>query len=622
MPKQGDIYVIEQFAGVNVEKQPFAIDDSECQVGTNVVVKDGAVEVRGGLELFAEDTNLTGGIPMMRRYYKRDGTKQLVFANDDDYYYITAANQTFQRIGDYGTAVDNPTAFQYKNVLLFGTGSTANTPYKYDATTATITAATIAFNDLNPDTITDSGSGFGSFRAGDKIVVSGSTSNDGEYTIATAAAGTLTLIAGDSLTTEAAGASVTITSSGISEISTPASSNGDLRFYTQYNGQNIRFCVGAGIQSDDATDNVTTLYYTPDPDDWSATGAGNLQIGDTDGQDITGLIQMNDLVVYKEYSKHYLSSFYEENSGTFALRNNGSDTSSGASNHESIIPVDGDTATLTDKFKSIEGYGREGTAQGNARPKQYATNINPIISSLTWSGDNMVRARGIQYDRLMLHGVPFNGAQYNNLVLVGHLDEPTINGQPSWTTWGMRAGAFEIFRDSNNEDQLYVSDPLQAKIYKYDPNIYSDNGFGYTRIWKSKKFQLNQRADYDTLKHVIIEGSMRTITEITVTIIVDGREQQYVIDSTQLVESGLVSGSYIGDRVIGDEIVGGNSAETDKFRYLAVMEVPNSLRYAKNVEIELRNDGAGQFWSMDHLSINLPINIKNIPDNHKVTRTV
>lgn len=77
-----------------------------------------------------------------------------------------------------------------------------------------MTAITIAFVDSDPDTITDSGNGFvtAGFKAGDIITVSGSTSNDGNYTIDTGgvAAGTLTLIGGDTLTAEGAGDSVTI----------------------------------------------------------------------------------------------------------------------------------------------------------------------------------------------------------------------------------------------------------------------------------------------------------------------------------------------------------------------------------------------------------------------------
>lgn len=73
-----------------------------------------------------------------------------------------------------------------------------------------IVAATISFA---TNVISDSGSGFlaKNFQSGDKITVSGSTSNDGDYTVVTAAAGTLTLTSGTVLTTEAASATVTIT---------------------------------------------------------------------------------------------------------------------------------------------------------------------------------------------------------------------------------------------------------------------------------------------------------------------------------------------------------------------------------------------------------------------------
>lgn len=72
-----------------------------------------------------------------------------------------------------------------------------------------IKAATISFAS---NVISDSGSGFlaKNFQSGDTITVSGSTSNDGTYTVTTAAAGTLTLPAGTVLTTEAAAATVTI----------------------------------------------------------------------------------------------------------------------------------------------------------------------------------------------------------------------------------------------------------------------------------------------------------------------------------------------------------------------------------------------------------------------------
>lgn len=80
-----------------------------------------------------------------------------------------------------------------------------------------ITATTISFADTDPDEIRDSGNGFidAGFVAGVTITVSGSTSNDGTYTVASVAAGVLVLVGGDSLSTEAAGATVTIVQNNV-----------------------------------------------------------------------------------------------------------------------------------------------------------------------------------------------------------------------------------------------------------------------------------------------------------------------------------------------------------------------------------------------------------------------
>ena len=75
-------------------------------------------------------------------------------------------------------------------------------------TNVSITATTISFT--APDTIDDSGNGFGIFSAGDIIEVEGTTSNDGIYEIDTQAVGQLTTIE-QTLTTEGAGGSFTIT---------------------------------------------------------------------------------------------------------------------------------------------------------------------------------------------------------------------------------------------------------------------------------------------------------------------------------------------------------------------------------------------------------------------------
>jgi len=124
-------------------------------------------------------------------------------------------------VGDNDTRV--PT--QDENDALAGTSGTPSSTNKYvtqnDTTNgANQTATTIAFVDSNPDTITDSGNGFvtAGFQAGQTITVSGSVSNNGTFTIASVAAGTITLVSGDSLTAESAGANVTISAAVIGKV--------------------------------------------------------------------------------------------------------------------------------------------------------------------------------------------------------------------------------------------------------------------------------------------------------------------------------------------------------------------------------------------------------------------
>ncbi|HAK58770.1 MAG TPA: hypothetical protein DCO77_00060, partial [Nitrospiraceae bacterium] len=87
--------------------------------------------------------------------------------------------------------------------------------------------STIAFDvgDTVTDLITDSANGFvaAGFQEGDDIVVSGSASNDGQYTILSVDAGTIK-VAEARLTAESAGASVTLTELDWAQRTKPASS--------------------------------------------------------------------------------------------------------------------------------------------------------------------------------------------------------------------------------------------------------------------------------------------------------------------------------------------------------------------------------------------------------------
>ena len=115
------------------------------------------------------------------------------------YVEVTVDNSTGE-FDDYLTTHDY---LCNKASLTFGLGAFAN-----------VTLNSLSFHDngANPDTIEDSSDSLltSGFKAGMVFALSGSTSNDGTYTIAELTASVITLIATDTLTDEAAGDSITM----------------------------------------------------------------------------------------------------------------------------------------------------------------------------------------------------------------------------------------------------------------------------------------------------------------------------------------------------------------------------------------------------------------------------
>ncbi|MBI3887537.1 hypothetical protein HY310_00525, partial [Candidatus Microgenomates bacterium] len=103
-----------------------------------------------------------------------------------------------------------------------GTSGTPSSTNKFEtendtSNAATETATTISFT-ASTKTIADSGNGFvtANFRAGDSVIVTGSASNDGTYTIVSVAAGAI--VVAETLVDESAGATVTLATVTIDKI--------------------------------------------------------------------------------------------------------------------------------------------------------------------------------------------------------------------------------------------------------------------------------------------------------------------------------------------------------------------------------------------------------------------
>jgi hypothetical protein len=114
----------------------------------------------------------------------------------------------------------------------------------------TLTGTGIDFT--SPDTIGDTGSGMGIFTAGDRIIISGSTGNSVEWDVDTAVAGALTVSRSDerTVTTEAAGPSVTISKLDHAELWKSSSSGWtevDLGSYLDFSTGTAEFTEGSTV---------------------------------------------------------------------------------------------------------------------------------------------------------------------------------------------------------------------------------------------------------------------------------------------------------------------------------------------------------------------------------------
>lgn len=142
----------------------------------------------------------------------------IVLEGDSDYYtnYLLAGGESFYvalRAADIPPAATFGEALAYNTATsLWESGLAAEAIFYVGRVAASIEATTIAFVDSDPDTITDSANGFlnAGLKDGDTITVTGAGGNNGDYTIDTAGAGALTLVATDSLTNAGGGPSITI----------------------------------------------------------------------------------------------------------------------------------------------------------------------------------------------------------------------------------------------------------------------------------------------------------------------------------------------------------------------------------------------------------------------------
>jgi len=407
-------------------------------------------------------------------------------------------------------------------------------------------------------------------------------------------------------------------SGSIANITTPADTTNDLRFYKYFQGANIAYLLGGGNHRDHATNNNSTSYYAPDSDNWA--GGGYVQIGDGDGQELTGIAVHSNIIFYKENSKYRGDVVIEPSTSVSVMRVLEKFNDGGSINHECIVEVLNDIVTMSNrKGDGVRGFSQQQTKLGGSESKRYSTKITPLTDQINRAiaKDTM---RAIVFEEKLYIAAPLGAANYNNVIFVGHLNQTTDLGEPAWTIYNINAGSFAILNDENNKEMLLMGDSLSSKIYKWNENILSDNGHPISAQFRTKKVDMGD-IGIDTYENILIAGEMTTPTEIHVKVYIDGKRTTYTITKEQIYDTN----SLLWSHVIGSEIVGHNSVGSgfQKLRFVAILPIPDQFRDGAEVQVDLSSSGVGYWWKMDALMIigeeDNSINLNLFPDNHWVS---
>jgi len=522
----------------------FVISSASVYIDSSITVTSSAgvgtdISGAGGTDFLDADDGVGNG--KVKEKVISGKNKQIIFANDDDYYFLNpgdAIDTPWNVIGDYGTTVDNPHAYTSGGYVIFGTGLKGNNPKKYDGKNFT-------------------------------------------------------------------------------DITTPAISGVDLCFFEFFQGQDFAALFGAG----DPT-HPSRLYYSDadNPDNWGTGAAGFIDIALDDGTGITGLrVQGDQLIVYKEKKKYYVSTFYESDAGVYGIRVLPFvDSSGGTLCHDSIqVLPSGDIVALGHKEIGLQGMGKLQAADGSLVPKDYSRDIYPLFEQLNYN--QIEKVRGVIFKKMLFLAVPFGKtALNNNYVFIYHTDSQAWSVIPD-----LSIGAWLVYENGDGEDVLYAGDSERPIIYKFDENEFTDNGELIVGTVRTGKLNLASIIDYEDLDTVTLEGSKLEGDILKFTFITDDVESNYLIDDKYLVNASSGGSGYIADDYVAEEyIAGGTGGEetenNDELRWVAILLVPTDQRKTREIEAQIENTNLGAQYSWNYLSINeqgFP-DAKVYPENH------
>ncbi len=338
----------------------------------------------------------------------------------------------------------------------------------------------------------------------------------------------------------------------------------------------------------------SAVHYT-DIDSFTnlLTNVINITLGD--GWDVTAMVSNNDAMqVYKTDTIHAINfSFDSDYIPTFPQQQPITDTQGGVWATDSVQALYGYTYYMS--IKGFESYGPSPERIIADKPLPLSLEIEPTFKQINLQYNNNIKSAF--FDNKYMCGVPLGGSRIVNNIFVYNENVKRRFLRDNWTIYdGILTAGFAKFRNTKKVDELYFISATEGKLYKFN-NTFSDDGFGYNKIWTSKSFKFGERTHF---KYIDFEGVMTLNEIITIAVYTDASTASDTIDKGNLINNG-VAGNYIGGTYVGNSYIGGGftGSSTPLYKFKKRYYFPQNVDegYLMNFRLSSNLDSAG--WGMN-----------------------
>lgn len=221
----------------------------------------------------------------------------------------------------------------------------------------------------------------------------------------------------------------------------------------------------------------------------SGTAANYIDIQPDDGDKIMGLAVFQDYVVIFKQFAIYQMDFDTNGDPTVVLITR----SAGCVSHKSIVPVENDLY-----FMSREGVrvlGNQANYFNSIRTSLISTPIKPTIDDITEL--QFTRCNAVYFNKQYILNIPTTSGT-NDKTIVWHTN------YKAWSIWNnTNSDSMLRYINTSNEETLLFLGYSGTQVYKFTPDIYTDNGSPISAYFLSKVYDF---ANPDITKYFLDLG--------------------------------------------------------------------------------------------------------------------